>query len=334
MGFEQVIVLGNYNEWLDKSLTDLKNKKNCKLINTYLPCNNKILLRMASIHYSPRLNKRIKMPFKRIWYRYFCKCIFPKKEAKILVIIYDWNILGCNESFLKYLKKHFKNLSLVYVFTNIIQITNATKTNFVPRLKLYYDLVYSFEEKDAIENGFYHTQLVYSKNDTIAAPVRKEVFFAGKAKDRLQMLLGEYHRFKELGFSCNFHIIDVDDNEIVPLEGVEYNRRIGYKQVIQETSESMCVVEIPQKNSTEWTIKLCEAIYYNKIFITTNKRILDAPFYDKRYMFYVERPEDISAAFFQNCENVQYKPDARYYFSVERFLKMISDDLNRRFKNE
>ena len=327
MIFDRIIILGNSNEWLDKSLTDFKKKENCVLINKILPCNNNFLLKIASIHFSNKLNSKIKIPFKKIWYRYFCNCICKDKNLKLLLIVYDWNKIGCNKGFLNYVRKHFKDISLVYVFTNILKITGANTNKFIGQLKDYYDLVYAFEESDAIENGFKHSQLVYSKNDCQLNKKKKEVFFAGMAKDRLPMLIELYKRFIELGFTCNFHILGVNKKDIVPLEGISYNVRISYRQVIQETANAMCIIEVPQKNSSEWTIKLCEAIYYDNIFITTNKSILSAPFYDNRYMFYIEKPDDINESFFKYSGHVCYKDDAKYYFSVDRFLTMIYSDL-------
>ena len=327
MEFERIVILGNGQDWLEKSLHDFESIENGRLVNSILPCRNKFLLPFARFHFSSTVNKFFRMPFKNAWYKLFCKTICEDKEKGLLLIIYDWNKLGCEKSFLEYLRKYFKNMKLVYVITNIITITRAYKNRFVSELKKYYDLVYTFEENDAVNYGFLHSQLVYSANAFNASEERNEVFFAGSAKDRLPMLLKTYERFRQLGLKCNYHILGVPEEEIVPLEGIEYNKRITYQQVIDETAQSVCIIEIPQKNSSEWTIKLCEAIYYNKIFITTNKNILNAPFYDSRYMFVFDNPEDIDQSFFINKNSVCYEDNAREYFSVKRFITMVKTDL-------
>ena len=151
---DKIVILGNYQEWLDYCLLDLKKIDNAKLINTpYLIPVKSYLKFLAKLSFSKRLGI-LNYPLQCLWFPYFCKKISNNKNISILLIMYDHNCLAYNIPFLMYLKKHFKKIRLVYVFTNIIKGSGANKYNFTEKLKDYYDLVYAFDENDAKKYKF------------------------------------------------------------------------------------------------------------------------------------------------------------------------------------
>ena len=129
----KIIVLGNSTEWCKVSLNDLKNIDNTLFINDEFPIakNKKIKNYLAKIHFSRKINNKIRLPFKRIWYKGFLKYIFGDCRSDVILIIYDRNKLANYPGFLNYLKKRIKNLKLIYLFTNIVKYSGAQENNFV-----------------------------------------------------------------------------------------------------------------------------------------------------------------------------------------------------------
>ena len=161
----RIVVLGKECQWLDYSIKDLKKIPNTDYFGNPLPTKNDMLNILSRIHFSEKVNSIIKLPFKSIWYCYFANNICRNSNDNLILVIYDRNRLGNRRDFLDYLKKHFSNIKLVYVFTDLVSVSGANKNNFVDDLSEYYDVVYAFEEDEAKKYGFRVSQLLYSKCD-------------------------------------------------------------------------------------------------------------------------------------------------------------------------
>ena len=84
-----------------------------------------------------------------------------------------------------------------------------------------------------------------------------------------------------------------------------------------------------QGNSTGLTIKTCEAVCYDKKLITTNKHVIEYPFYDPRYIRIIESPDDIDEAFFSKNREVRYSKEGKEYFSASSFLKRLDNEITK-----
>ena len=162
----EIVILGNGTDWCELSLSDIKKYKNVRLINEQLPYEpKKIMSCLSKLHYSSTISQYINLPFKSIWFKYFANYIEQDSSKELILVIYDRNRLATNVNFLNYLRKHFKNIKLVYIFTNVVRISGANNKNFVERLKSYYDIVFLFDEGDISKYNFPILPLPYSLND-------------------------------------------------------------------------------------------------------------------------------------------------------------------------
>lgn len=323
----KIVVLGNGQDWCEKSLTDLRKMENTKIINSKYLCDfNKILSFIIKIHFSYKLNKIINLPFKSIWVNSVLKNIDEKNSENIIFIIYDRSFLSNNEKFLKKLRKKYINCKLVYMFTNIVNISGANDNNFVSKLNQYYDVVYAFDPKDAKKYNFKYSPLLYSINP-INVEEKKQVFYVGRAKDRYSMLLQVYEKIKQLNIDRKFYIFSVPKEEQRYQNDIQYNKYISYDECLSNIQQSNCLIDIIQGDSCGFTIKTCEAIYYDKLLITTNENVKNAPFYDERYVLVIKSAEDITKDFFDNAGKVKYSDEGKAYFSIDTYLKNLYKDL-------
>lgn len=331
---QKIIILGNGQDWCEKSLKDFEKMDNVKINNyKYLSKLNPFLKFIARIQFAPKINKIIEIPFKSLWYKNIEKIVDAKENEQVIFIIYDRNAFANNEKFLKYLRKQFNNCKLVYMFTNIINITGAMTNGFVSKLNQYYDVVYAFDPVDAKKYNFRYSPLIYSFNE-MKVDNRDTVFYVGKAKDRYDMLIKVYERLKALNINSKFYITEVPEEQQIYKGDINYNQYITYEECLKNIQESNCLIDIIQGNSTGFTIKTCEAVYYNKLFITTNKHVKDAPFYDERFMLVIDSASDINKDFFENAKKVEYSEEGKAYFSVKNFLTKLYSDLDLKKEGE
>lgn len=326
-----IIVWGNTAGWCGRSWNDILKIKNAKLINEFYPSKSRFMELLIRLHFSERINSIIRLPLKRIWYDYFIDNMVEDRNSEMLVIVYDGNKVGIDEGFLKYFKSECRNAKLVYVITNEIQYSIATRKGFYHKLSLYYDIIYGFHLPDAEKYGIDIIPLVYSKNDLKHDRPKKTMFFAGEAKTRMPRILKVYEKLKQFGFSARIVALHVDKDSVNCKfelnDEVVFNKFIPYDDVIRYTQEAGVIVEVPQDGLEAVTIKTCEAIYYNKLLISMNPLLKEMPFYDSRYMLYIESPDDITLDFLSNWDKVRYNQEAIDYFSVNTFLNRIFIDL-------
>ena len=91
--------------------------------------------------------------------------------------------------------------------------------------------------------------------------------------------------------------------------------------------KSKCLLDVIQGESEGFTIKVCEAVYYDKVLLTTNNSIRNAPFYDERFIKVIDSPEEINDSLFEFSGRVSFTKEARDYFSADAFLERIMKSL-------
>ncbi len=325
----EIIILENESQWLKYCLGDFNTYERVRLIENRFPCTSSFVANILKIHFSKRINEYINLPLKWVWNHYFARNICDSKNKKIILIIYDWNILSNNTSFLTLLRRHFDEIIIVYMFTNIASLSGAMQNKFVDKLKDYYDLVYAFDPQDSQKYQFNYSPLLYSACDEVKPnKLKRDVFYVGEAKDRLKKLHRIYERLKELEVSSGFYITKVDSSEQIYDGEIIYNHPLTYYECIENIKGSNCLLDIIQGGSEGYTIKTCEAVYYDKLLITTNKKIKNAPFYNKDYILIIDDETDIKKEFLLNPKRVHYSDQDKAYFSVRTFLNKLEEDIN------
>lgn len=141
------------------------------------------------------------------------------------------------------------------------------------------------------------------------------------------MLVSIYEKLKSMGISRKFYIFNVDEHEQKYKDEIIYNRLITYKDVIKNVKESDCVLDIIQGESSSFTLKVCEAVYYDKLLITTNHNVKTTSFYNCDFIKVIDSADEIDKNFFENIKNVKYSKQGKEYFSVESYLKRILNEI-------
>ena len=335
---DDIVVLSNHVDWGYITLKKLEQKYNAKIVTKKYPCTDSKLDEFVwTISFSDK-TKAISPKFIKTNRVLSFMKQYSLLHGSPVIIIYDHNRIANDEIFLRYLKAKNPNLKLVYVFTNIVKYTAANDLSYIDRLNDWYDVVFAFDPEDAKKYEFAYSPLIYDADpsyDKLKLESKEDlVFYVGQAKDRLSGLLSCYEKLESLGIKTDFHIAKVKEEDKRYPDKIIYNKFISYSECVDAIQHATCLIDVIQGDSTGLTIKTCEAVCYDKKLITTNKYVKEYPFYDPRYIRIVESPDDIDLAFFEENRDVHYSEEGKRYFSADRFLERLNEELGKREDNK
>ena len=135
---------------------------------------------------------------------------------------YDYVQLG----FVDLVKKAYKNAKIAYEFGDKVAMYDKWYPGFdLDSFRKRFDLLATYNPIDADKHNLFLTLpggMDYS--DILPADCEEfDVFFVGKAKDRLEEILSIAKRCIHAGLSIRFFIVNVPDEEQKPIDGVIYN---------------------------------------------------------------------------------------------------------------
>lgn len=326
---KKYIVVGNGVEWCEETWeNEIKNNNHLIFFNGIVPYTGREFLhKICKIHYSKKINSRFKLPLKSIWYKNFMNTLkISNDDNEYILIIYDWSRLSFDYKFLIYLRNKVKNIKIAYMFTNVVRATGAIYYNILDTLSSCYDKVFAFDYLDAKKYNFNYSPLIYTRGDeNEIGNIKSDLFYIGQAKDRYNDLIDIFEHAKNEGLICDFHIVGVPKELQKYQDEIIYNETMTYKEVLEHIKSTKCIVDATQGNSSGYTIKVCEAVMFNKKLISSNKYIKNAPFFDNQTILEYPFVQDILIKEFINTSEVDYNDDAKMFFSPSRLFRAIED---------
>ncbi len=304
-------------------LKDLENIRGVKVVSQPLDYMPKLVRFFYCLHTSRRTNRYIRLPFQKIWYpKYFKK---NKSREKPYCFVFLTPIIP--EGYYKYLKKTYPNCKIVAVHRDLLIIWKNVAPHFIRNV--LFDLEYTFDIQEAQKYGMEHFDEFESKielsNDAFLYP-KNDVFFAGKAKDRLPRLLGACKLFNEHGFKCLFYVTEVPSKQRVAMPGMVYaDKQMSYREMLLYSNNSKCLLDINQAGASGFTSRFLEAVMYNKILITDNQEIKNSKFYNPKYIQCIDRISDIDTSIIDNSDSVDFHYAGE--FSPKHLIEQIDAKL-------
>lgn len=280
---------------------------------------------LFAFHNNLRLNSAFELPFKRIWFNY---CLNSKDslDENTCFVFYQSFHFSYSRKFLLYIKQKCPGAKLCFIFTN--PIDEYYYNNFL-KVRDLYDLKITFYNKDALKYNinYYPVDLgLFLIHDDFPKVDNKyDLFFVGKDKGRLGLLLDIYEQFSKQGLSCLFYIYGVKKRDQVRLEGINYNTFLPYHDVLHYVKESKAVLEILKENCNYSSIRTSEAIKFNKYLVTTNQEASTCSFYSKESVNVINSIDDIDFTFYKDqTQRSLYNVE---WGSFTQFYNYITDKL-------
>lgn len=327
------IILGSpWEFYTNASYKDVINLSNVE----YRSCitNNFVLRKLINLHHNVRLNKIINIPYKNIYNYLLIKNPFDKNDKLCYVVFYDW--ICRNIKVLETIRKIYPNAKIVVVFNDLIRAKRLNYTNApidIKRLKSLCNLIISFDFEESKIFGLEYHSVPYSKPQAVGNYIEDickpeyDVYFLGQAKNRLSRIMATYHALKSMHLKLNFILANVPFKNRIDQTDIKYIDGVGisYNENIHHICNSRCLLEIMQQNGTGYTSRTLEAIAYGKKLLTDNSNIIDAPFYNKKYISYFKSPEMIDNIFANHIVSDDSFIDYKYIDNLSpiKFLEFI-----------
>ena len=273
------------------------------------------------LHHHPAMNKWFDLPFKSLWFPFIFKNTF-KDDKPICFVCVRYP----SSSYLIYLRKHYPNCKIVVLCRDLLK-THEDMYNEYMNAKAI-DIWMSYDDQESKKYGFPHFEEFESKIDI---PILDnyplaDVFFAGKAKDRLPKLVDVYDNLTSKGVKCLFYVTGVETKDKVEREGIKYlDKQITYYEMLSLSVNSKCILEINQGNAIGYSSRFLEAVMFNKKLITDNLYIKKSQFYNTDYIQCFEKVEDIQAEFVKKEVDVNY--NYKDEFSPVHIIELIDRDV-------
>lgn len=288
---------------------DLKNTPNVHLVSCLLEEENAVVRFLFSIHNSRRINRYIRLPFKKIWYpKYFNETHLASIGKPICFVLNNFQI---PYNYMLYLKDKYPRARFVKIHRDLSKL-------FYERYPEYskaacdrlFDISFTYDYGEAKQNGWKYFDEFESKTDIHPqnGSENNYVFFAGRAKDRLKKLLDVYDRLTQQGITCYFYITGVPEEQRVTLPGVIFaDSNMPYREMLERTVNSACVLDINQGGALGYTSRFLESVMYNKKLLTDNPYIKTNKYFDPKYIQLFDNPSEIDPNFIKESSvNVNY----------------------------
>lgn len=309
---------------------DLENMSGVKVVSYPLDYSNYFIRCLFWLHHTPRINNIIRMPYKKIWFPIYFRNDFMCDKP--FCFVFSGKTVATNLEYIRFLKERYSNCKIVLIRRDLMKIWRRLCPEFTDDVvDELFDLVMSFDKNESEKYGMLHFDEFESALDIKPSSHEYEcdVFFAGRAKDRLNILLEVYSRLSNAGLSCHFYLTGVPKERRVTLNGIEYaDQSMSYREMLQRSINARCILEINQEGATGYTSRFLEAVIYNKKLITNNVSICETKFYNPDYILCFKNISEIDIEFIRKDVgeiNYNYKGE----FSPVRLIYQIDDTLKR-----
>ena len=323
----QYVILENEFDYTEMTFSDLLGYENVEYYRFPINTESRFLKKIYVMHGAQKVNRYIELPGQCAWNKllFDVDSIDPYRPV---CFIYSFRRIDRirRSGFLDFVNSRYAHCYHVAYWDDLVKAEHKVALEFA---KAHFDLVFTYDEGDAARYGMRYYPSFCSKVLGIDdGKCDWDVFFIGNAKNRLNKIYLAYEALTESGAVCKFVINNVSDSEKRDYSTVEYNHTLTYREVLDYTVRSNCILEIVQTGSCGQTLRVNEAVVYGKRLLSNNPAIVDLPQYDARFMRVfsdVPSPEDCHMTMIR--DNVGY-PYPLSELSPVRFIETIESLLD------
>lgn len=287
MDNHQLIIFGADWDVYMTAYKDLIDDPKILYISTFRP--HGLMGQLQRIHFNPKLNDIVSLPFKEKWNSYYLRRI-KKMKRPCFLILDKWLRVECGIRLFPYLRKHYPQAPIVCYTQDLINTIvdfYSHKHIDVDYIKQYADLFISYDVTDAKRYALLYHPTVFSAIPSNISN-RKEtydLYFLGRDKGRLRTLVNICNEARQRGFRCKFVMLEIPQEQRIECEGIFYpDSLVSYQQNLENCAACNCIIELLQQEAQSPTFRTWEAISLNKKLLTNNTNIQCSEVYDNRYI--------------------------------------------------
>lgn len=301
-----VFFFANSDYWRAILGQELYDHPNIKVYN-YAFDGNRFLKYLFRIHWSYSINKRIRLPFKRIWFKKMYRQSFADNLPLCFVYL-GVNSIRFDGGFTEYVKKQSSQNRQIILHNDLI----AKKCDYdYYSVRNKVDNATTYDKGEAEKFGIkYFCETTYSKllPEPERAEFRWDVYFLAAAKDRLPKIIAVYDKLEAEGLNCLFIICGVNPEDQIQRKGICYSEPISYEDNIRYVLLSKCILELIQGGSVDITTRALEAIAYRRRLLT-DCPICEDDYFHPGQLQKFSSPEEIQSDFIKKAlDPEEYMP--------------------------
>lgn len=278
----------------------------------------RLLQKLFFLHWSNKINSKIKLPFKRLWFKKICKQNFNNDKP----CVYCFNggkYLSEAPELYDYIKKmNPDNKVAVYMM-------DLCSKESIDELRPCSDAIVTYDDGEAKKHGIYcFNDIIYGAITDVTEPETfdSDVYFLGFAKDRLERIHRTYRTLSDAGLRCNFIVCGTKAEDRIEGEGLHYQNPIPYAENLDNVKKSRCILELMQGGSDAPTLRTQEAITYKRKLLTDHTSVLGLPYYNDSFMSVFRKPEEIDTEF--ATAPIDYSAfESTYDLSPEKLISFL-----------
>lgn len=313
---------------------ELHNRDFIRMCKGALPMNEPFLHKIHKLHWSAKLNRKIRLPFKKIWFKKMTDGKFSDNKP-VCYILYGGQYAIRDPRICDYIRKLNPENKIALHYRDLLK----SEEKHIEMLKNKIDVIYTYDKGEAEKYSIeYDGSYVYSRLAEVTEPENfdYDLLFVGYAKDRLELIHRVLKRATQNGISCKFIIVGVKPEERLDVPGVEYlDSTIPYTEVVDYVNRSRCILELTQGNAEGATMRTAEAIVYKRKLLTNCNRAQERADFNPRQMRFFTDENDIDYQFIKDpipyselSESESYSPFSellrleKYFSTGEGFDKI------------
>lgn len=301
--------------------SELHNKDFIRMCKGALPMNEPLLHKIHKIHWSAKINKKIKLPFKKLWFKRMTNGKF-KDNKPVCYVLFGGQYAIRDSRLCDYIRNLNPENKIALHYRDLL----GSDENYLDMLKEKIDVIYTYDKGEAEKYGIkYDSSYVYSRLAEVTEPADFEydLFFVGYAKNRLSLIHNILKKATEEGVKCKFILVGVDDEDKLDLPGVEYiSTPIPYTEVIDYVNRSRCILELTQQNAEGATMRTAEAIVYKRKLLTNCNRAEDRADFNKEQMRTFSDENDIDYKFIKEPINYNKMSPSDDYSPFSELMRL------------
>lgn len=267
-----------------------------------------------------------KFPGLNIWEKKNIQNILKGYDS---IILHDSSPVVLLQRFICYIE-NYSDSETKFFFYYWNSVTSLLPLIFNQRWELVsFDFKNSLKNKIRYVGGYYIPEEINNEKTKENA----DIFFIGINKGRFEQLFKLEKQLKNKGLKPLFLYV----SKYKYLFSSKYYKSISYSKVINLLSNSNSVLDVTKDNQFGLSLRVYEAIFYNKKLITYNPSIQEYDFYDPVKILLIRKDEDIEKIkeFLSYPSAVIYEDKIKEKYSISSWLKRLDNgDVMKDIKNE
>lgn len=226
---------------------------------------------------------------------------------------------------LRYIKENVPNAKTCLYFSDKLSMYYARYPSFpsMKELQSSFDFIFTYNVIDAKEYDICLSPPVFPDYPRLNAnqDLVTDLFFVGKDKGRLPFLIDIYDKCTSEGINCTFFITDVKKDSLVYREGITYNKRLPYSEVLERDRNSKCILNVVQDGAQGITMREYEALFYNCYLLTDNYFAVNSPLFREEQ--FIELRDDYASILKKKLDESLTPYSCAESYSQEKFYDWI-----------